>query len=251
MRRAFPPAFLLFVVGVAGCLLGCLPGFVPSACAELFQLNRGEFLEGLGWSRGYSTPMKINGEPATVEVWNSPNGFFKTMAELEDLCGDNNLPSTFTAGEAIGFGMAVDDSTLQRWLVTRVDDADRGTVVYQTSMSLDAFRRGDPNTGAATPLKHQLAAIPAYEQSEAMSHYHDGNTDTQVEISLTAQPAIFIQGWFDRKMQADGWARPLEDAGPAGTRVYTRKQERAFVTLREAKQGGSLITRVYKKSDKR
>jgi len=221
------------------------------APAELFQRNAGEFLEGLGWSRGYSTPMKINGEQATVEVWSSPSGFFKTIDELEDHCGDKNLPHTFTSGDAIGFGMAVDGDTLQRWLVTRVDDADRSTVIYQTSMSLDAFRRGDPKKGAGAPLEHKLAAIPAYDQSEAKSHYHDGNTDTQVEVSHTAQPAIFVESWFDLKMQRAGWARPLEDAGPAGTRVYTRKNERAFVTLREAKQGGSLITRVFKKSGKR
>jgi len=234
-----------FLVAIAVAFLALL----APAPAELFQRNAGEFLEGLGWSRGYSTPMKINGQQATVEVWSSPSGFFKTMAELEDHCGDKNLPHTFTSGEAIGFGMAVDGSTLQRWLVTRVDDADRSTVVYQTSISLDDFRRGDPKK--AGPRKHQLAAIPAYDQSEAVSHYHDGNTDTQVEVSRTAQPAIFIQGWFDRKMQAAGWMRPLEDAGPTGTRVYTRKNERAFVTLRDAKQGGSLITRVYKKSGKR
>ena len=238
-----------FLVAIAVAFLALL----APAPAELFQRNAGEFLEGLGWSRGYSTPMKINGQQATVEVWSSPSGFFKTMAELEDHCGDKNLPHTFTSGEAIGFGMAVDGSTLQRWLVTRVDDADRSTVVTQTTMSLDAFHRGDPKKAGVpgAPRKHQLAAIPAYDQSEAMSHYHDGNTDTQVEVSRTAQPAIFIQGWFDRKMQAAGWARPLEDAGPAGTRVYTRKNERAFVTLRDAKQGGSLITRVYKNSSKR
>jgi len=232
--------------------IGLLAGFVPPASAELFQRNHGEFLEGLGWSRGYSTAMKINGEDAKVEVWSSPSGFFKTMAELEDHCGDKSLPHTFTSGEAIGFGMAVDGTTLQRWLVTRVDGADRSTVVYQTTMSLEDFRRGgDAKAKAKAPREHKLAEIPAYEQSEAMSHYHDANTDTQVELSSSAQPAVFVQGWFDRKMAAAGWVRPLEHAGPAGTRVYTRKNERAFVTLRDAKQGGSLITRVYKKSDKR
>lgn len=217
------------------------------ASAEIFLRGKSAPLDSFGWKKAYATTMEINGERARVETWSSPDGFFKSVRDLRALCERRGWPHSVESGETLAFGMAIDGDILHRWLFTNLGE-ERSTdqvVVYQTTIELDAFlRSGELADTLGKP--HRLKTIPHREPAEALGHYADKGTKMEFEVSRSNDNPLLLQSWFDRRMQGEGWSKTLP-VNPGGTQVYTRGSERAMITLRNAKDGGTLVTRVYKK----
>ena len=211
------------------------------ASAEIFQRNAGNGVaKGLGFTEVYSAPVEVNGGKGRVDVWHSESGFFQTMSRIQDACRARGWPEGFSAGENMGFGMAVDGQTLVRYLVVRVPDGTtEKSLVYETTQTLAEF-----NKGGEPVREHRLDKLPVLDQSEAVSFIEDGNTHTAIEVSRSRQPAEFILGWFDQRMAADGWATAVLTVADA--RMYTRGKERAVVNVQRDKDGRALISRMHK-----
>ena len=214
--------------------------FTTSAEARVYSLTGGKsFAEGLGWSVAYSTKMDINGRPADVQVWSSPDRFFRSMAKLQDAWRARGIREGFVAGQEMGWGMVVEDDRLIRYLVINMEGR-AGTVVYQTSQKIE-----DARASMKRKSVPQMEAVPTYPGAKPLSYLADKDSGMEVEVTETRAPVFQVVNWFDGQMDSLGWKN---DVMAEGSRIYQKGQLRMYLGLKRGETGGTVISSVFKKS---
>lgn len=233
-------ARLLMAIALAAALAGA-----PAGARVFWQFGGGVSSRGLveageaNWSRANTTPLRINGGRADMNVWSTPQSIEETLTTLRQRVNDRSGQMYFAAGDDLAWGIGVVEDRVLRFLIS----TGPGRTCHVMELVQDF---ADYRASRTAPTAAGLPDVPEMPEARVSQVLANESTGLTLATTHSAAPPAAARQQANAVLAGAGWQLLMSAGGQAG--VYVRGRDLLVVSAVSAgRDGETVVTLAHKR----